>query len=38
MKLEKGTMIRVDNKLDIELAKNPINHEKRKHIEEEEKM
>ena len=32
LKQEKGTVIRVDNKSAIELAKNPVNHERSKHI------
>jgi len=32
LKQEKGIVIRVDKKLVIELAKNPINHERSKHI------
>ena len=34
MELEQqgGTVIRVDNKSAIELAKNPVNHERSKHI------
>jgi len=32
LKQEKGTVIRVDNKSVIELAKNPVNHERSKHI------
>lgn len=32
MKQEGGTIIRVDNKSAIELAKNPVNHERSKHI------
>jgi len=32
MKQEEGTVIRVDNKSAIELAKNPVNHERSKHI------
>jgi len=32
MKQEEGTIIRVDNKSAIELVKNPVNHERSKHI------
>jgi len=32
MKQKGGTVIRVDNKLAIELAKNPVNHGRSKHI------
>ena len=32
MKQEEGTVIRVDNKSAIELVKNPVNHERSKHI------
>jgi len=32
LKQEKGTVIRVDNKSAIELAKNSVNHERSKHI------
>ena len=32
LKQEKGTVIRVNNKSAIELAKNPVNHERSKHI------
>jgi len=32
LKQEKGIIIRVDNKSAIELAKNPVNHERSKHI------
>jgi len=32
MKEEEGTVIRVDNKSAIELAKNPVNHERSKRI------